>query len=103
MFTFYRLLNSSFFPIVLLLLFQACTTDEGQFMDPMDANLEIAASMLLKDQQCGTGHVMTVYISAPARKSNVAACGASILSSTCYEWEVNEVLPASCLSIQMGL
>ncbi len=88
------------FPVSLLLstLF-GCPTQEGQFLEPEEANFRIASSFALKDRECGVSHNFTVPVFAPVDERDVAACQMEIAAASCSSWNESNPAPVTCLAL----
>jgi hypothetical protein len=86
-----------------LLVAQVCASPRDQFFTTREANERIWLAFLLKDNECGTSHVITVPILAPARMAEVNACVIGVLDAECTDWEENDPTPDECRSLQVNL
>lgn len=86
-----------------LLLVLGCASPRDQFFTTREANERIWLVFLLKDNECGTSHVVTVPILAPARMAEVNACVIGILDTECTDWAENDPTPDECRSLQVSL
>lgn len=81
----------------------ACAFPEDQFYSTREANERVMLVFLLKDNECGTAHAVTVPILAPVHEDELDACVIGIIDATCLNWAKNDPVPNACRTLQVRL